>query len=194
MRNRSTPHQPGVVIRVHALPVDRNPPSTGVLYQGVRMTHTPFDDLDAFDRRWSDRSRMRALADADPLLFVADHVMSVDRREGTVALHIATDHGPPTLLVIPDGPPDPRDRDCAVLLSNVVSGIPDAVSALGLVHHRLGGPDVSDLDRRWAEALKAASYAHGFEPIGVIARLYDGSLVRVPVPEVLPEDYADRVA
>ena len=182
------------MIRVHALPVDRNPLSTGMLYQGVRMTHTPFDDLDAFDRRWSDRSRMRALADADPLLFVADHVMSVDRREGTVALHIATDHGPPTLLVIPDGPPDPRDRDCAVLLSNVVSGIPDAVSALGLVHHRLGGPDVSDLDRRWAEALKAASYAHGFEPIGVIARLYDGSLVRVPVPEVLPEDYADRVA
>jgi len=150
------------------------------------MTHTPFDDLDAFDRRWSDSSRMRALADADPLLFVADHVMSVDRREGTVALHIATEHGPPTLLVIPDGPPDPRDRDCAVLLSNVVSGTPEAVSALGLVHHRLGGPNVSDLDRRWAEALKAVSCAHGFEPIGVIARLYDGSLVRVPVPESCP--------
>ena len=182
------------MIRVHALPVDRNPPSTDELYQGVRMTHTPFDDLDAFDRRWSDRSRIRALADADPLLFVADHVMSVDRREGTVALHIATDHGPPALMVITDCPPDPRDRDCSVLLSSAVSGIPEAVRALGLVHHRLGGPDVSDLDRRWAEALKAASYAHGFEPIGVIARLYDGSLVRVPVPEVLPEDYAGRVA
>ena len=178
----------------HKWPVDRQPPSTGLVHQGVRMTHTPFDDLDAFDLRWSDRTRIRELSEADPLLFVADHVMSVDRREGTVALHIATDHGPPTLLVIPDGPPDPRDRDCSVLLSSVVSGIPEAVRALGLVHHRLGGPDVSDLDRRWAEALKAASYAHGFEPIGVIARLYDGSLVRVPVPEVLPEDYADRVA
>jgi len=179
---------------MHAPPVDRNSPCTGTAYQGLRMAHTPFDDLDAFDRRWSDRSRIRALADADPLLFLADHVLSGDRREGAIALHISLADGETVLAIISDGPPNPCDRDCALVLVNASAGMPETVTAMGVVHHRLGGPGVSDLDRRWAEALKAVSCAHGFEPIGVIARLYDGSLVRVPVPEVLPEDYADRVA
>lgn len=101
-------------------------------------------------------------------------------------------------MCIPDAPPDPSDTDCLALLGKAIQGVadPDAdqgaghtVRALGIVHHRLGRRGVADSDRRWALALKAVSLAFGIEPIGVMARLYDGCLVRVDVPHVLPGDY-----
>lgn len=158
------------------------------------MTHIPFEDTLAFDARWSDQGRMRELAAADPLLFAADHVMLADRSEGSIALHVALRDGPSTLACITGGPKDPPDRDCVAVLGDAVHRLGGRVTEMGVVHHRLGGPGVTDLDRRWAEALKAASMAFGFRPLGVMARLYDGSLVRIDVPPFLPEDYIDRVA
>jgi len=35
--------------------------------------------------------------------------------------------------------------------------------------------------------------AFNIEPMGVIARLYGGTLVRVPLPEVLPSDYFEAM-
>lgn len=165
--------------------------STGWSLQGSGMTTTPFDDHTGFDRRWGhpDRSRMHALADADPLLFAADHISIYDRRVGSVALCILLQRGPSAIACIPDGPPDPADTDCLVLIGNAVMRMGEEVRAMGVVHHRVGGTHVTDLDRRWALALKAASMALDFEPIGVLARLYSGALVRVPIPTVLPAEY-----
>ena len=185
---------------VHTKPVDRKWRSTGMCAQGAGMTITPFDDPIAFHRRWGhpDVSHLHALATSDPLLFAADHVMSGDRRVGSVALCVALRQGPTGLICIPDAPPDPTDTDCLALLGTAIQGVSDpdadqgthhAVRALGIVHHRLGRRGASDSDRRWALALKAMSLAFGIEPIGVMARLYDGSLVRVDVPDVLPGDY-----
>lgn len=155
------------------------------------MTPTPFDDYAAFDRRWSDSDRRHALAEADPLLFVADHIPSRDRRAGSIALCILPIDGPSTLALIPDGPLIPSDTDCLMLLSRAAAG--GNLRGLGVVHHRLGGPDVTDVDRRWALALKATSLALDFEPIGILARLHSGELVHVDVPDVLPAEYLSTI-
>lgn len=64
---------------------------------------------------------------------------------------------------------------------------PGGVRTLGIVHHRRGSRGIAD--RRWALALKAMCTAFDIEPLGVMARLYGGELVRVPLPEVLPTNY-----
>ena len=155
------------------------------------MTTTPFDDPTAFDRRWAnvDSRAIGKLASADPLLFIADHIQVSDRREGTVAVALRLFAGQSSMLVVPDAPPNPSDAQCLTLLGQAIEGSPNPACALGVVHHRRGSSVVSDSDRRWALALKAVSMAFDVEPLGVMARLYDGGLVRVPVPDELPVDY-----
>ena len=159
------------------------------------MTRTPFDDPIAFDRRWvkANPEAKAALTEADPLLFLADHISIYDRREGSVALAITSRNGQSTLAVIPDGPPQPSDMECLALLGNAIERIPGGVRTFGIVHHRRGSRVVADVDRRWALALKAVCTAFDIEGLGVMARLYGGELVRVPLPGVLPEDYFEAL-
>lgn len=161
----------------------------------VGMTKTPFDDHAAFNRLWidSDRQTRDSLIKADPLLFIADHISSYDRKEGAIALAITALDGQSTLAVVPDGPPNPSDMECLALLDTAIERTPSGVRSLGLVHHRRGSSAVCDVDRRWALALKAISTAFDIEPMGVIARLYSGEIVRVPLPEVLPADYLEAM-
>ena len=93
-------------------PVDCKWLSTADYPQGAGMTRTPFDDPIAFDRRWvkANPEAKAALTEADPLLFLADHISIYDRREGSVALAITSRDGQSTLAVIPDGPPAPSTR------------------------------------------------------------------------------------
>ena len=165
--------------------------STGDVADAPGMKRPAFDDPGAFRRRWSHLSpaQLRAESLRDPLLFAADHISIYDRRVGSVALCILLQRGPSAIACIPDGPPDPADTDCLVLIGNAVMRMGEEVRAMGVVHHRVGGTHVTDLDRRWALALKAASMALDFEPIGVLARLHSGALVRVPIPTVLPAEY-----
>ena len=160
------------------------------------MTPTPFDDPDRFEQRWGHISpdERHSLADADPLLFVADHMSTHDRRVGSLALCMLPVGSPPTLAVIPDGPPLPRDEDCLMLLGNVAELMGANLRGLGVVHHRLGSTEITDVDRRWALALRASSLALGFDAIGVLARLYTGEIVRVGIPDVLPADYLSTVS
>jgi hypothetical protein len=155
------------------------------------MTSTPFDDPNAFDRNWlkADPQAKESLAKADPLLFVADHISIYDRREGAVALAVTSRDGQSTLIVVPDGPAHPSDAQCLTLLGNAIERTPSGVRSLGVVHHRRGSTAVIDIDQRWALALKAVCTAFDIETLGVMARLYSGELVRVPLPDVLPSDY-----
>ena len=159
------------------------------------MRRTPFDDHIAFNRRWGnpDSSSWKALADADPLLFVADHISSRDRREGSVALALTRWDEPSMLIAIPDAPRDPSDRDCLTAIGAAVERTSGRIRDMGIVHHRRGGVGITDVDRRWALALKVVSIAFDFSPIGVMARLHSGGLVRVALPEVVPEDYMEGV-
>lgn len=159
------------------------------------MTTTPFDDPLAFDRNWlkADPQAKESLAKADPLLFVADHISSYDRKEGAVALAVTSCDGQPTLIVVPDGPNQPSDAQCLTLLGNAIERTPSGVRSLGVVHHRRGSSALGDVDQRWALALKAVCTAFDIESLGVMARLYSGELVRVPLPDVLPADYLEAM-
>lgn len=42
-------------------------------------------------------------------------------------------------------------------------------------------------------ALTAVTRAFEIEPLGVMARLFTGELVTVPLPDVLPSDYLDHM-
>ena len=180
-----------VTARCHTCPVDCKWLSTGPVSQSAGMTKTPFDDPIAFDRNWfkADPQAKDSLAKADPLLFVADHISIHDRKEGAVALSVTSRDGQSTLIVVPDGPTHPSDAQCLALLGNAIERTPSGVRALGIVHHRRGLNAVCDVDQRWALALKAVSTAFDIEVLGVMARLYSGELVRVPLPDVLPADY-----
>lgn len=159
------------------------------------MTTTPFDDPTAFDRRWvkANPEAKASLTQAEPLLFIADHISIADRREGAVALALIARDGQSTLAVVPDAPPQPSDMECLALLGNSIERIPGGVRSLGLVHHRRGSRGIADIDRRWALALKAVCTAFDIESLGVMARLYSGELVRVPLPDVLPADYFEAM-
>lgn len=135
----------------HINPVESNWPSTGGVFDDASMTTTPFDDPIAFDRRWTRvQPHARSLrAQAEPLLFIADHISIYDRREGSVAVALTFHDGQSTMIVVPDGPP-----------------------------HR---------------ALTAVTRAFEIEPLGVMARLFTGELVTVPLPDVLPSDYLDHM-
>lgn len=159
------------------------------------MTRTPFDDPTAYDRRWVKASpeAKASLSKSDPLLFLADHISVCDRRQGSVALALVAQNGQSTLAIIPDGPEWPSDMECLALLGNSIEKIPGGVRSLGIVHHRRGARSIADVDRRWALALKAVCTAFDIEPLGIIARLYGGQLVRVPLPDVLPSDYFEAM-
>jgi hypothetical protein len=157
------------------------------------MTTTPFDDPIAFNRRWGslDASARTALADSDPLMFLADHLPVADRREGCIAIAVQCGQGPSPLIVIPDGPAHPTDVQCATVIGTAYERLNSDATGLGIVHHRRGGVGITDTDRRWALALRAVCDAFSIEPLGVMARLRSGALVRVPLPDVLPGDYID---
>ena len=157
------------------------------------MTTTPFDDPIAFDRRWGhlDPAARTALADADPLMFLADHLPVADRREGCIAIAVRCGEGPSPLIVIPDGPANPTDVECATVIGLAYERLNGDVTSIGIVHHRRGGVGITDVDRRWALALRAVCEAFSIEPLGVMARLRSGAVVRVPLPDVLPADYIE---
>lgn len=159
------------------------------------MTKTPFDDPIAYDRRWvkANSEAKAALTASEPLLFLADHISTYDRREGCVALALIPHDGQPTLAVVPVAPAQPSDLECLAFLGNSIETIPGGVHTLGIVHHRRGSRGICDVDRRWALALTAVCTAFDIEPLGVMARLHSGELVRVPLPDVLPEDYLEAM-
>ncbi len=179
----------------HINPVESNWPSTGGVFDGASMTTTPFDDPIAFNRRWTRvQPQARSMrAQAEPLLFIADHISICDRREGSVAVALTFDDGQSTMIVVPDGPPNPSDADCLVLLDTAIERSPSDVRSLGIVHHRRGTRAIADVDRRWALALTAVTRVFEIEPLGVMARLFTGDLVTVPLPDVLPSDYLDHM-
>lgn len=161
----------------------------------MTLTHT-YDDPAAFDRRWGrcTPAQVSALAQEDPLLFLADHLPVSDRRAG--CLVIQADLGPaypPMMIVMNDGPPRPDVDECLAALVTIVERI-DAESGhgvssddgetcvhrLGLVFHRTGGNEIEDVDRAWAQALDGAARWYGLEPVGVLIRTARGHLVRVP--------------
>lgn len=86
---------------------------------------------------------------------------------------------------------DATDVECATAIGVAYERLGGQVTGIGIVHHRRGGVGMTDTDRRWALALRAVCDAFSIEPLGVMARLRSGALVRVPLPDVLPGDYID---
>lgn len=147
------------------------------------MTRHDFDDPHAYHRRWErlDPDAVDRAAARDPLLFIADHVAVADRRAGSVAVHVRSHGGAPTLILIPNGPADPTDDECLVCLATVVERVgPEAAAELGVVHHRRGRSHVLDVDRRWQQALEQVCHYYDVEPVGVLARTESGAIVRPP--------------
>ena len=142
-----------------------------------------FDDPLAYIRRWerAPEPEVARLADADPLLFLADHLPLADRREGTVAVHARLDDGTPLAAIITDGPPEPSVDECRTALAMVVEHAgSERVVGLGLVHHRRGRAHISSSDRRWRVALDDACARYAIAPVGVLIRTESGALVPVP--------------
>lgn len=159
---------------------------------------TPFDDPAAFDRRWSRLTEAETHIESrrDPLLFIADHLLTTDRRPGSLAIHleIGPDHDP-MVIVMADGPAYPPVEDCLVVLARAVEAVRESeadsgdfddgscpVRRLGLVTHRTGGLATLDVDRRWLEALTIVCNNEQIESLGLLVRLRSGALVRVPYP------------
>lgn len=141
-----------------------------------------YDDPHAYHRRWErlDPDAVHRAAERDPLLFVADHVSTADRRAGSVAVHVRTAGGAPMIILIADGPADPTDDDCVTCLATVVERIGhEAVDELGVVYHRRGRPHIIDLDRRWQQALEDVCHYYDVEPVGVVTRTESGAIVRL---------------
>ena len=142
-----------------------------------------YDDPHAYHRRWDrlDPDAVHRAAERDPLLFVADHVSTADRRAGSVAVHVRTHEGASMMILIADGPAEPTDEECVACLATVVERIGcDAVRALGVVHHRRGRPHIVDHDRRWQSALDDVCRYYAIEQVGVLARTESGAIVRPP--------------
>lgn len=147
------------------------------------MTTTPFDDPVAFDRRWPRDDAIRnARADADPLLFVADHVMVADRRPGSLAFHASFgSDSPPGLIVIPDAPEELTTEQRYEFLEMVAENLcaTGPLEGLGLVHHRMGPASITEIDAEWFRALMTSCGKRGVLCLGVIARTYSGAIVRL---------------
>jgi hypothetical protein len=127
---------------------------------------------------------LRAAADQDPLGFVADHLPRHERREGSVAVLLdCGPAGPRSVHVVSDAPLRPSPDACRAVLDRVAELALDRPAGIrariGVIHHRRGGPEVHDLDRRWAEALRDVAADAGLAVLGVAARIEDGALVRV---------------
>lgn len=73
-----------------------------------------FDDPVAYRRRWGHLTadHTRAAADADPLLFLADHIDLHDRLPGSVAGLVTWSRADPTIIIVPDGPEEPSRDAC----------------------------------------------------------------------------------
>lgn len=174
------------------------------------MTHDSYDDITAYERRWVRPApeQASALRQAQPLLFVADHLSIHDRHDGSLGVYACMPKGQPLIIVIPDLEPGPDANAClrAVLgiadrlvrqlgldLHDVDWSTPPFV-ALGLVPHRRGRACVSDLDRNWAQALAdVCSWIH-VQPVGVLTRTESGALVPVPIPAPREPDALDAIA
>jgi len=148
-----------------------------------------YDDPHAYYRRWErlDPEAVHRAAESDPLLFVADHVSTADRRDGSVAVHVRTHGGAPLLILIADGPVDATDEECVACLATVVERIgKESVAELGVVHHRRGRTHLVDLDRRWQRALDDVCRYYDIDGVGVLARTESGAIVRPTVPRIAP--------
>ena len=154
------------------------------------MTSRPaYDDPHAYHRRWErlDPEAVHRAAESDPLLFVADHVSTADRRAGSVAVHVRRHGGAPMMILIADGPVDPIDDDCVTRLATVVERIgKEGVAALGVVHHRRGRTHVVDLDRRWQRALDDVCHYYDIDEVGVLARTESGAIIRPTALRIAP--------
>lgn len=155
------------------------------------MTHSPFDDPIAFERRWgrANPAELSARATADPLLFAADHISVAEREAGIVIVLAHWANRPPTMVVIGGAPAAPTPEDCFGFLGSVYLRLIDTtehtalpMTKLGVVVHRDGGYHLNAVDRGWARALTELCDSAGIEPIGVMVRTRAGSIVRVPVP------------
>lgn len=192
------------------LPVERNLPSTGNVAHGSVMTDVSYDDITAYERRWvhPGPAQVSALQQAQPLLFVADHLSIHDRHDGSLGVYTRTANGQPLIIVIPDLAPSPDANAClrAVLgiadrlvrqlgldLDDVDWSTPPFV-ALGLVPHRRGRAYVSDLDRHWAQALADVCSWINVQPVGVLTRTESGALVPVPIPAPREPEVLDAIA
>ncbi|MEK9662998.1 MAG: hypothetical protein VW082_00105 [Candidatus Nanopelagicales bacterium] len=146
-------------------------------------TTTPFDDPIAFDERWPRNDEVRnARADEDPLLFVADHVMLADRCPGSLAIHAEfSDGSPSAMIVISDAPEDCPEEERRTFLGNVaqVLSISAPIAGLGLVHHRMGPSSITESDAEWSRILQQTCEQVDANYVGVIARTYSGSIVRL---------------
>lgn len=142
-----------------------------------------YDDPHAYHRRWDrlDPDAVHRAAERDPLLFVADHVSTADRRAGSVVVHVRTPDGSPMMILIADGPADPTDEECITCLATIVERIGhETVDELGVVYHRRGRTHLVDLDRRWQQALGDVCHYYDIEQVGVLARTESGAIVRPP--------------
>lgn len=175
------------------------------------MTTTPFDDPTAYDARWGrlNESQRRLAADADPLLFLADHVSVGERVAGTVVIHVRlTDPDERMAMIVDGGPTDPDEADCIGLIVTALSKLgagdpfddgqsvvtmegatfpPDAfapprcpVLEMGLIIHRDGPAEIDPIDRVWAEVLDTIAEIYEFTSLGVVTRTRCGAIVRMP--------------
>lgn len=196
--------------RYHHPPVEGNWLSTADVAQPSDMTHHPYDDATGYERRWThpDPAQVTALRQAQPLLFVADHISIFDRCDGSLAVYARTADAKPLMIVIADAEPAPDADAClrAVIgiadrlvrhlgldLDDVDWSSPPFVT-LGLVHHRRGRPHISDLDRHWAQALSDVCSWLNVQPAGVLTRTESGALVPVPLPIPRDPDVLDAIA
>ena len=160
----------------------------------------PYDDLDAFHRRWGhlDDDERRQVAEEDPLGFIADHLPSYDRAEGTVVVLLdGLPDGQRLVNVVADGPLNPEPDECRRLLETFAEaahtlvleeaelldgeGLESLFLAIemGVLVHRRGPERVTAEDRRWSEALRDVQADWGLGSLGVLARTESGALVRV---------------
>jgi hypothetical protein len=148
-----------------------------------------YDDPHAYHRRWDrlDPEAVQQAAERDPLLFIADHVPTANRRAGSVAVHVRSHDGSSMLILIADGPADPTDEECVACLATVVARIgEDRVAALGVVHHRPGRAHLVELDRRWQQALDDVCHFYEVDAVGVLVRTESGAIVRSMAPRSAP--------
>ncbi|MHB8795588.1 MAG: hypothetical protein ACYC90_08980 [Candidatus Nanopelagicales bacterium] len=155
-----------------------------------------YDDPHAYKRRWSRLSPadLARLSDADPLLFVADHIGMADRDDGVIALHADMASGQRLMVVVTPGPKAPSADECRSAVVGAIArlsedhGDPEGcldmppVLSLGLVVHRRGPARVTPLDQRWSAALVAGCADWDVEALGVLVRTESGALVRPALP------------
>lgn len=155
-----------------------------------------YDDPHAYRRRWSRLSPagVARLADADPLLFVADHIALAERKDGVIAFHVELTGERQLVVLVTPGPTAPSVEECRSAVIGTIArlgedyedpgddtGLPP-VLALGIVVHRRGPVHVTPLDRRWSAALHAGCAYWDVESRGVLVRTESGAVIRPSMP------------